>query len=247
MKIGAKGIAVSIVAIILGGVVLLMALGSWQTESEKVPVKFSTGEFAGMANPEDIRGSYSFADVEKNFPVTADILAAAFALDVAAKPAEDYLAKDLEALYGEVADGAGEIGTDSLKWFVSLYTGLPFTPGEDTYVPKTVIDILRDSGKVVDAETLARLEAKSVEPLVPGAVPVVVETHDESTTERVVKGNTTYADVISWGVGQAEIEAVVGVPLGSKTEKIRDHLLANNLEFSVVKAQLQTLVDASAP
>jgi hypothetical protein len=247
MKIGAKGIAASIVATILGGVVLLMALGSWQTESEKIPVKFTTGEFAGMANPEDIRGSYSFADVEKNFPVTADILAAAFALDVAAKPAEDYLAKDLEALYGEVADGAGEVGTDSLKWFVSLYTGLPFTPGEDTYVPQTVIEVLKDSGKIADADTLARLEAKSVEPLVPGAVPVVVETHVESTTERVIKGNTTYADVISWGVGQAEIEAVVGVPLGSKTEKIRDHLLANNLEFSVVKAQLQTLVDASAP
>lgn len=247
MKIGAKGIATSAVVTILGGVVLLMALGSWQTESEKIPVKFSTGEFAGMANPGDIRGSYSFADVEKNFPVTADTLAAAFALDVAVKPAQDYLAKDLEALYGEVADGAGEVGTDSLKWFVSLYTGLPFTPGEDTYVPRTVIEVLRDSGKIVDADTLARLEAKSVEPLVPGAVPVVADTHVESTTERVIKGNTTYADVISWGVGQAEIEAVVGVSLGSKTEKIRDHLLANNLEFSVVKAQLQTLVDASAP
>src|SRR3989339_1493284 len=91
MKIGAKGIAASAIATILGGVVLLMALGSWQTESEKIPVKFSTGEFAGMANPGDIRGSYSFADVEKNFPVTADTLAAAFGLDVAVKPAQDYL------------------------------------------------------------------------------------------------------------------------------------------------------------
>ena len=247
MKIGAKGIAASAIATILGGVVLLMALGSWQTESEKIPVKFSTGEFAGMANPGDIRGSYSFADVEKNFPVTADILAAAFALDVMVKPAQDYLAKDLEALYGDVADGAGEVGTDSLKWFVSLFTGLPFTPAEDTYVPSTVVEVLRDSGKVVDADTLAQLEAKSVEPLVPGIVPDVVDTHVESTTERVIKGTTTYADVISWGVTQAEIETILGVPLKSKTDKIRDHLLANNLEFSVVKTQLQALVDASAP
>ncbi|MEA5030649.1 MAG: hypothetical protein VB025_00710 [Sphaerochaeta sp.] len=247
MKIGAKGIAISVVATILGGVVLLMALGSWKTVSEKVPMKFSSGEFAGIANPADIRGSYSFADVERNFAVTADILAAAFALDVTVKPARDYLAKDLEALYGEVADGAGEVGTDSLKWFVALYTGLPFTPAEDTYVPRTVIEVLRDSGKIADADTLARLEVRSIEPLAPGKVPETVVTHVESTTDRSIKGNTTYADVISWGVTQQEIEAILGVPLKSRTENIRSHLLANNLEFSVIKAKLQALVDSLAP
>lgn len=247
MKIGAKGIAASVIATILGGVVLLIALGSWQTESKKVPVKFSSGEFVGMANPADIRGSYSFADVERNFAVTADTIATAFALDVTVKPAADYVAKNLEELYGEVADGAGEIGTDSLKWFVALYTGLPFTPEEDTYVPRTVIEVLRDSGKIADADTLARLEAKSVEPLAPGTVPETIVTHVVSSSERVIKGNTTYADVISWGVAQQEIEAVLGVPLRSRTENIRDHLTANNLEFSVIKAKLQALVDASTP
>ena len=244
MKIGAKGIATVVIMTILGGIVLLMALGLWKTESEKVPVKFSTGEFAGMANPADIRGSYSFADIEKNFAVPAEVLAAAFALDTSRIPAQEYLVKNLEELYGEVADGAGEIGTDSLKWFVSLFTGLPYTPAENTYVPRTVVEVLQTEDKLSDTEVLARLEEKSIEPLLPNTVP---GTAFETVSGTVIKGNTSYADMISWGVSQQNIEEILGFPLESKTANIRDHLIANDLDFSVIKVKLQALVDALVP
>ena len=44
-------------------------MGSWQTESNKQPKKFETGEFEGMPNPEDIRGSYYFSDIENAFNI----------------------------------------------------------------------------------------------------------------------------------------------------------------------------------
>lgn len=245
MKIGAKGISIVLVVSILGSVALLSLFGLWKTESEKTPIKFSSGEFAGMSNPADIRGSYSFADVASNFSVTAETLAKAFAFDTSEKKADAYLAKDLEAAYGEVADGAGEVGTDSLKWFVSLYTGLPYVPAEDTYLPRSAIDLLQQEGKI-DTAKRAELELRAVDPLSShtGTVPVPTE-HVESSDERLIKGNTTYADVISWGVSQQQIEEVLGMPIGSKTANIRDHLLQNNLSFSTIKAQLQALVPAS--
>lgn len=243
MKIGAKGIGITLVASILGGILILMAFGLWKTESRKVPVKFSTGTYAGMSNPADIRGSYSFADVEKSFSVSALTIARAFAFDIEERDPGTLLAKDLEAVYGEVADGAGEVGTDSLKWFVSLYTNLPYEPEDDTYLPRTAIDLLLQEGKI-DAGLRSELEARAVDPRTaePGSLSVV-EDHDESSAEQLIKGTTTYADVISWGVSQTQIEEILGMPLERKTMNIKDHLLKANLSFSTVKNQLQVLVD----
>ena len=53
-------------------------MGWWQTESTKEAAVFTSGEFAGQANPADIRGSYTFGDVEKNFGIPAALLAQAF-------------------------------------------------------------------------------------------------------------------------------------------------------------------------
>ena len=246
MRINAKALAVILVATILGGVLVLMATGSWKTQSSKNPVKFSTGAYVGMSNPADIRGSYSFADVEKSFPVSAQTIAKAFAFDTSARAAGTFLAKDLEAVYGEVADGTGEVGTDSLKWFVSLYTGLPYVPEEDTYLPRTALELLLAEGKI-DAVLRSELESKAVDPVTadPGSLPVAEE-HTESTEANLIKGTTTYADVISWGVTQAQIEEILGMPLERKTLNIKDHLLKNNLSFSTVKTQLQALVDQAA-
>jgi hypothetical protein len=67
MKMRAWMLGVVAVGIMFGSVLISDALGYWQTESTKTPAVISTGEFAGEADPADIRGSYSFGDVEAAF------------------------------------------------------------------------------------------------------------------------------------------------------------------------------------
>ena len=241
MKIGAKSMAILLIATILGGVLILMAIGSWNTKSSKTPVKFSTGTYVGMSNPADIRGSYSFADVERNFPISAEVIARAYAFDTSARAAGSYVAKDIEGAYGEIEDGSGEIGTDSLKWFVSLYTGLPYEPEGDTYLPRSALELLVQEGKI-DVATAQAL-APRVSGMPKSELGISPEVHVEPTGDQVIKGNTTYAEVISWGVTQQQIEKVLGMPLTSRTRNIREHLTENNLNFSTVKNQLQALVE----
>src|SRR5512143_1822897 len=78
MTLTSKTLAALVAAILFGGIFFSSAMGWWQTESTKEAAKITSGEFAGQANPADIRGSYTFGDVEKNFGVPPAVLAEAF-------------------------------------------------------------------------------------------------------------------------------------------------------------------------
>ena len=60
-------IAISVVVLIFGGVMISDALGFWQTTGSKVPQKIESGKFTGEFDPWDIRGSYTFGNIEDNF------------------------------------------------------------------------------------------------------------------------------------------------------------------------------------
>ena len=78
MKLTSKPLAIIVVVIMFGGIFFSKVQGWWETESTKEAAVFTEGEFAGKANPADIRGSYTFGDVENNFDISADILVQAF-------------------------------------------------------------------------------------------------------------------------------------------------------------------------
>jgi hypothetical protein len=241
MKMTSRTIALTVVVVILGGILLAMAFGVWITESTKQAAKITTGEYAGISNPADIRGSYSFADVEKNFNISADLLAQAFAVDLSVKAAGAYLAKDLEAIYTNVADGAGEVGTDSVKWFVALYLGIPYTPEESTYLPNPALQILKDGAKVTD-EVFQELKLRSISPSTVISAEVQAE-HVESSTDRTIKGLTTFADLLSWGMTQAEIEKAIGGAMPDRAIKLRDYFVEKNMEYSTYRTTLQEIID----
>jgi hypothetical protein len=97
MTLTSKPLAVLIAALLFGGIYFSSAMGWWQTESTKEAAQFTTGEFAGQANPADIRGSYTFGDVERNFAVPAPLLAEAFGVQ-AGDPAA-FQVKELEEMF----------------------------------------------------------------------------------------------------------------------------------------------------
>jgi hypothetical protein len=238
MKLTSKVIAPAVVIIILGGIGISAALNLWNTESNKTPMRYGRGAYQGQYNPADIRGSYSFADVEKAFEVSAEVLASAFGFEDQRNP-DLIRAKDLEAAYGSTADG--EIGTDSIRYFVSLYTGLPYTPEETTRLLDKAIPILSDR---LNKDQLAEANRRILEFSGPRADIVIAEDHEEDPDDRMVKGKTTFADLIGWGLSEEEIEGIIGVEMGRRGTTVRDHLAGKGLSFGPIRAKLQELIDS---
>ena len=57
MTLTSKPLTAIILVFLFGGILFSSAMGWWQTESTKQAATFSEGEFAGLPNPADIRGS----------------------------------------------------------------------------------------------------------------------------------------------------------------------------------------------
>jgi hypothetical protein len=245
MTLRSKHVVPIVLAVFILGIGGTMIFNLWQTTSSKVPATYSSGEFAGEYNPADIRGSYSFGDIEEAFAVPVTALAEAFAVDDTENPAA-FLCKSLEELYGAMQNG--EVGTDSVRWFVALYTGLPYTPEEDTLLPSASISVLRN--RLGEAE-LEAVRAKTVDlsavsqeygagPESPA--PEQTDTHTE-TEAGEVKGNTTFGELLSWGVSKEAIEQALGLPIGKAGVTVRDYCIENGIEFSTVKDALQKAAD----
>lgn len=160
MKMKSYALGIITLAVLFGSVFLSDIMGYWKTESTKEPSEITTGEFAGEDNPADIRGSYTFADIENAFQVPVKTLANAFG--VPESEAETFQLKSLETMYESLAAEGKEIGTSSVRYFVALYTGLPYEVSETVYLPRQAVDILISEG-IVSGDEIEKLKAVSVE------------------------------------------------------------------------------------
>ena len=250
MTLTSKPLAVIVLVMLFGGIFFSSAIGWWATESTKVPVTFTEGEFAGQANPVDIRGSYTFGDIANSFDVTPEILAQAFGI-TEGDPAI-FAVKELEGIY---LDSGFEIGTASVRLFVAYYTGLPFdTTDLELYMPQSATDILLAKGNL-SPEQIAYLEAytvtlgesvPAVEP-VTESTPAPAEASSTTSEEYMVKGKTVFGDLIAWGVPQETIEGLIGMSMPDPAMSVKDFASANGLDFETLKPALQAEVDKVKP
>lgn len=244
MTLTSKPLAIFILVLMFGGIAFSSVMGWWVTESTKEPATFTEGEFAGQANPADIRGSYTFGDIANSFNVTPEILAQAFG--IASDDPAAFAVKDLEAIY---LDSGYEIGTASVRLFVAFYTGVPYdTTTEETFLPRTATDILLAKGNLTP-EQIAYLEAHTVDVAAPEteSISVTPEATAESSTDYVVKGKTTFGELLAWGVPQDVIEQLIGGPLPDPAMTVKDYASANGLDFETLKTALQAEVDKLHP
>ena len=285
ISIKSKHLAVVVPLVFAAGIGLTIAFNLWKTESEKVPAAYTSGEFAGKANPADIRGSYTFEDIAKAFPVPLGDLARAFGVT---ENAAAFQVKSLEGAFEGLPAGK-ELGTDSVRLFVARYAGLPFEPGETTVLPAAAVEILERKGGL-STEQLADLRARAVGGGLTAAAPAAAPaakpaaapattaaapaasapaepasaaaaaaapaasgteassaTHTTSSTERTVKGTTTFKDLADWGVAEADVRKVFGGDLGASGTALKDFCTEKGIEFSTVKTAIQNLVTAAAP
>lgn len=260
ITIKTKVLGIVAVAVIFGGIAASAGLGLWKTTSSKEPAKIKSGEFSGMPSPSDIRGSYTWADVAKAFSIPERSVIAAFG-----GTGPDEKVNSLETLYAEKLPAGTEIGTDSVRLFVALYTNLPHEPEADTVLPTTAIDILRAEGKA-DEPRIAAAEARSLSiagnaaPMFPSAQPTAVPsqpaesaTAGESATQAVsatpagvehtlavgaIVGKTTFYDLQSWGFDMKKVKEVLG-GTGPSSQSIKDYCAAKGLSFSEIKIKLE--------
>lgn len=249
MTLTSRPLSVIIFVVMFGGIGLSSMLGWWQTESTKQPATFSEGEFAGQANPADIRGSYTFGDISSSFDVSPAVLAQAF--QVTTGDPASFAVKDLEALYLE---SGVEIGTNSVRLFVAYHLGLPFdTTGQEILLPAPAARYLLENASLTP-ERQAYLQAHTVDVAAgssagpepasePEAIPAGSGLEASSTDEYVVKGKTVFGDLIRWGVPQEAIEQIIGGPMPDPAMKVKDFATASGLTFETIKTQLQAEVD----
>ena len=238
MKIKSFQLSLVIAIFFILGIVGSMAFNIWQTESSKIPAKIKEGKFAGEFDPGDIRGSYSLQDVSNNFNISVDLLAEVFGFENVDNPGSVQI-KEFESIY-EVVD-QGEVGTDSMRVFVSLYNGIPYTPEHDTLIPSKSIQYLKEK---LDEDTLAYALSISINlNQLRKVVSQNLDTDEEHEEELgIVKGKTTFGDLLDWGLTDNEIINIVG-GTGKTGETIRDYATSNGLTFSSIKTELQKILD----
>ena len=242
-----------VLALIFGGIGISSATGAWQTTSNKTPAKYTTGEFAGEYNPADIRGSYTFGEISKSFQVPLNDLAVAFGIEGNSAIAE-FQCKELESMYVDAVTGTA-VGTNAMRVFVALYKGLPITLSNSDYLLPAGVKILKEKAGLT-AEQISFLDnhifqqitsTPAITPAAasptPSASPSATEpTH--TTTAGSITGKTTFQQLLDWGLSEEEIENVIKEKIPEINLAVRDYASQKGIEFSPLKDQLQTLLNA---
>ncbi|MEW6662471.1 MAG: hypothetical protein ACOY9Y_11525 [Bacillota bacterium] len=63
-------------------------------------------------------------------------------------------------------------------------------------------------------------------------------------TDRAIKGNTNFREVLDWGLSREAIEEVLGHKMPNPLTSIRDFCMQNGIEFGTVKQKLQEKIDS---
>ena len=271
MKIQSKTLGTIIAIVIFGGILGASAMGLWKTTSVRNPNSIQRNELVGdsveqnISNdvllPADIRGNHRFGEISEMFNIPLEILSYAFALPVDVDPV-NFNNQDFESIYPKF-EGEQEIGNGSVKWFVALYTGLPFEfedEEENTYLLEPAVEILKSHADLT-VEQIAYLDAYTIEIEYEQEEFTLSEDDPKTSAESdndgeetelkkdqmVVAGKTTFADLLDWGVSPEEIESIIGGEIPNRLVLIYDYCAENGLPFGQIKGKLQVEVDALTP
>lgn len=246
MKINSRILALIIIVVLFGSYAITASLGLWQTTTDKIPVKYTSGSEAGTYNPADIKGSYDFGTISTLFEIPLDDLAVAF--HVKKEEMASFQVKTLEEIWATVSETEKEVGTDSVRLFVAFYKGLPIDMSDSTGLPATAAQVLQEKGQPT-AEQLEFIKTHQVTGIATDTNNVSSETvqpeSDVTTadTSLQIKGTTTWQEMISQGVSIAALEEAFGGKIEKTSNVIKDDCADKGLEFSSIKTALQALVD----
>jgi len=79
------------------------------------------------------------------------------------------------------------------------------------------------------------------------AAPTKTTTSAAPSSERTIKGSTTFKELINWGVKKEDIEKIINDKMPDSSGIIKDFAASKGIEFSIIKEPLQKLVDNLSP
>lgn len=139
------------------GIATTMVTGLWQTESDGTSRKLQsetvqtaesqTDTQTAQYDPNDIRGSYTFGEINTLYGIPLSDLAIAFHLSDA-----EVGAFQIKTLKERFAKASQEVGTASVRMFAAYYLGLPYTPTEETWLTQSAVDIVAARGVMTEAQ-----------------------------------------------------------------------------------------------
>ncbi|MEG0759159.1 MAG: hypothetical protein RR505_12180 [Raoultibacter sp.] len=153
-------VAVAITFVLAVGTILLtQQMGIWeQGKGKKAPTLQADGKYL----VEDIKGSYTFEEVQMYYGVPVSVLAEAFGIDEA--EAATFVCKDLSTKY---PNAAHPMNAGTVKLFVAFYLGAPFDLEDGSaYLPESAAAVVLRDGTPTD-EQRAYLEDRTFDPNVP--------------------------------------------------------------------------------
>jgi hypothetical protein len=238
-----KGWMVAIVVFVLlfGGIYLTIGTGHWTTTRKAEPIKLESGEYSVA----DIRGSYTFAEVEKYFGLSADLLFQAFMIPKDKRSATFKIKNMHEDLFVPVILNGTEIevGTDLVRVITSLYTGLPYTSDETTHLPISAVNLLIQEQKL-QGEQKAYWETHTFELVLAGdasaeeAQSTPAEDAEEQKTFEI-KGRTTIDELLEYGMTKEQFQELTGIEMpDDKAMKLKDFADENELEMETIKTKI---------
>ncbi|SEW44807.1 hypothetical protein [[Clostridium] fimetarium] len=241
MRINQKALAFIIIIILFGTIFTTTALGVWKTTNTKIPEKYKSGDFQDEYNPQDIKGSYTFGEISELFNIPIVDLAVAFAIEDR-ENISSIQCKELETIYETTNLSGKEIGTDSVRIFVSLYRGLPITLNDTTYFPNQLESILLKAGNMTEQQKIFisthLIKSESNTEVLETTTTTYASEHAE-----FIKGTTTFNEILDLGIKKEDIEEVMNNAITDTSVVIKDFCIEKGMEFSNTKSQIQSLID----
>ncbi|WP_143033177.1 hypothetical protein [Tindallia californiensis] len=137
------------------------------------------------------------------------------------------------------------IGNRSVKWFVALYTGVPYELDEPTYLLPSAVDLLEEKGTLSEEQSVYirehRIEPGSYDAPDWEKIGQQLELEKESDGFEI-KGNTTFQEVLNEGVFLEDLEEIVDAPITNTSQTIQSFTVEHELGFGKVKNSIESLV-----
>ncbi len=255
-------VALSIFVMMFGGIYLTMRTGDWSTSRTAQPVTLESGEY----DPVDIRGSYTFAEIEKFFGIPTEVLFTAFAIPED-KRTDTFKVKDIHEIgFAPVNIGGEEIevGTDLVRVFTALYSGRPYESAETTHLPVSAVNTLIEAQKLDEEQSAywtshsfelvlspegaeTSQQESSNEPIqsqTPQAEAAKPEKSDEGVeTETAptvdIKGKTPLGDLLDAGLTQEQFKEIFGIDFPDDSSvTFKDFTDQHELDREAIKAKI---------
>lgn len=206
----------------------------------------------------EIRGSFTLEEVEQLYGVPPEAIIEGFNLSKDTNPAIFRL-NNLKEIYHpvELEGEIYEVETDTVKTFVSLYTGMPYISEETFYLPKHAVDYLINRNKLsgekkdywenhtfdlilIKSDSSDKFNEEKNITDYPEEETIKIEEFTKNTS---IAGRTTIAELLAMGIDEESFKKLTGLEIPEqKNISVRDYAVSNGIDFGEIRGKLETFL-----